>query len=120
MVWIQDANGSFCNLDNWYFIDYQSVEDKNSGEVAGYRIYLTDKKNEHTLGYVKEADEDLIKQITLGFQPYFESLLSRLYYFLDGEFNRDPQLCSEDFEIMYDKRHKKIYELLKIRFIHSD
>ena len=101
--------------------DIQSVEDKNNGEVAACRIYLTDKnKKEHTLGYMKEADEDFIKQLTLGFQPYFETLLSRIYYYLEDEFDSDPQLCSVDFEIKYEARLKKIHEFMKSRFIHLE
>lgn len=121
MVWIEDANEIFCNLDNWDFIGYQSVEDKNSGQVAAYRIYLMDKnKKEHTLGYVKSAEEHFIKHLTLGFHPHFETLSSILYDFLYVEFNKDPKLCSEDFESKYEARNKKIHEFMKSRFIHSE
>ncbi len=121
MIWIKDDSERFVNIDRWEFLDCQSLEDKKTGDIVGYKIYLEDKNGlEYILGYVKDADEDLLKQITLGFQPCFEDLSSRLYYYLDKEFDKDPMLCSENFETMFSERNKKIKELIETRFVHTE
>ncbi len=121
MIWIRDDSERFVNIDRWEFLDYQSLEDKENEEIAGYKIYLADKNgSEYILGYVKEADEDFLKQITLGFQPYFEDLATRIYYYLDREFDKDPVMCSENFETMFSARQKRINELIETRFVHSE
>lgn len=120
MVWVKDDSDRYVNIDAWDFLDYQSLEDSEINKTIAFKIYLSDRNGkEYPLGYLRDCDEDIIKQITLGFEPFFQELEDFIYYYLEDEFDKDPSLCGENFEDKFQKRHNRIKEIFNKRFFYT-
>jgi hypothetical protein len=122
MTWIKDDIERFVNIEKWDFLNWQSIEDRKMGESIAYKIYLENTSEEkYVLGYIncKGVDpDDILKQITLGFQPNFYDLENIIYYYLDKEF--DDGIDCENFNEKYKKRMEKINELINTRFFETE
>jgi hypothetical protein len=123
MTWIRDQNERLVNIDLWDFLDYQTIEDTEKNKICLIKIYLCDREdNEHVLGYLNinrlNDNEELVKQISLGFQPYFNTYATALYDYLDKEF--DDGMGCDNFHEKYDERYMKISKLIGKRFKESE
>ena len=113
MTWIKDYNEIMVNIDNWDFLDYVTIEDIENSVIA-YKVFLSSRDgNEHTLGYLNAARdrdaEDILKSITLGFQPDFDHLNFLIYFSKHKEFSDEG----------LDPGIEKVDKLIGTRFVES-
>ena len=117
--WVKDQDEKWVNIDNWDFLNYITYEDKNSGQVFCYEIYVKDRNDKsEVLGYVdiKEGDiEDILPRICKGISPNFQTLREIIYWKFDGEWG----VTSENFDETNEKANKKIQSLIGKRFVES-
>jgi len=84
MTWMMDEDERLVNIDNWDFIDLQTISDTETGKVIIYKVILSRGENECILGYVTAKDHDhytLLDMISKGVSVHFSSLylLLQLY-----------------------------------------
>ncbi|HUD01380.1 MAG TPA: hypothetical protein VMR37_03575 [Rhabdochlamydiaceae bacterium] len=123
MNWVKDEQDRLVNIDNWDFLNYQTISDKKTDLPIVYKIYLERHGEEQVLGYIAcehEDGEEIIERISKGVAVHLSTLESALYYLLDREFDEEMgkmPLDANGFDAAYNKRKKEIEKMIGKRFV---
>lgn len=122
MVWIQDSTEVWVNLNNWDFLEWVTVEDKETNLPFANKFIVRDRLGkEYTLGYRLYENKDggeTHEKIIKGMSVYLHSLESVLLDYLRGDFElkEEPQ----NFTEKYDLRIKYVQSLIGSRFFETE
>jgi len=123
MTWVKDQNERYVNIDNWDFIDYTTITDKNNDETVACKIYLEKNNEIYVLGYTDNTNPfdvyKIIEMITKNMYFDLETLESFLYYYLNKELDEifNDEIKNKSFDEIYDMKYKVINELIGLRFV---
>jgi len=123
MNWVRDSNERLVNIENWDFLDYQTISDEKTGLSVAFKIYLERNGEEQLLGYVNcqhgDGDE-ILERISKGVFVDLSTLEIVLYYYLGKEFyeeNGDMPADHKAWGVAYDERNEEIKKLISKRFV---